>query len=68
MAIALTTGARLSAPTKKSSLFTRFLHSTINARQRQVDRAVEQHVARHLLKLTDDAERQIERFIFTRGQ
>ena len=68
MANVVTTGARLSAPTRRSSFFARLLQSTINARQRQVDRVVEQYLVSRALKLTDDAERQIERLIVMRGQ
>jgi hypothetical protein len=68
MANVLSTGAWLSAPTKKPSFFTRLLRSQIEARQRHADRVVEQYRAIHGDKLTDDAERQIERLLFKAGQ
>jgi len=67
MANVLTTGAWLSAP-KKSSFFARLLRSQIEARQRHADRLVEQYLAVHGNKFTDDAERQIERLLLKRGQ
>ena len=69
MANVLTSGAWLSAPTKKPSLLARLLHIQLESRQRRADRVVEQYIATHgLHKLTDDAERQIERLLFERGQ
>jgi hypothetical protein len=68
MANVLTTGAWFSAPTKKPSFFTRLLRSQIEARQRHADRLVEQYLAVHGSKFTDDAERQIERLLFKGGQ
>jgi hypothetical protein len=69
MANVLTNGAWLSAPTKKPSFFTRLLRVQIESRQRRADRMVEQYIATHgLQKLSDDAERQIERLLFKRGQ
>jgi len=69
MANVLTTGAWLSAPTKKPSFFVRLLRVQIDARQRKADRVVEQYLATHGLdNLTDDAERQIERLLFRGGQ
>ena len=60
MANVLTSGVWLSAPTKKPSLL---------SRQRRADRVVEQYIATPgLHKLSDDAERQIERLLFERGQ
>jgi len=45
------------------------LRVQIDSRQRQADRVVEQYIATHgLHKLSDDAERQIERLLFERGQ
>ena len=68
MANVLTTGAWLSAPTKKPSLFARLLRALIESRQRQADRIVAQYLATHGLdKLTDDSERQIERLLFKGG-
>jgi hypothetical protein len=64
MANALTTGAWLSAPTKKSSFFSRLLRAQIESRQRRADRVVEQYIATHgLQKLSDDGERQISRLL-----
>ena len=68
MANVLTTGAWFSAPTKKPSFFTRLLRSQIEARQRHADRLVEQYLAVHGSKFTDDAERQIERLLFKGSQ
>jgi len=67
MANVLTTGAWLSAPTKKPWFFARLLHAHIEARQRHADRVVEQYLVVHGSKFTDDAERQIERMIFKGG-
>ena len=68
MANVLTTGAWLSAPTKKPPFFTRLLRSQIEARQRHADRLVEHYLAVHGGTFTDDAERQIERLLFKGGQ
>ena len=69
MANVLATGAWLSAPTKKPSLLARLLRVQVETRQRRADRVVEQYIATHgLHKLSDDAERQIERLLFERGQ
>jgi hypothetical protein len=68
MANVLTTGAWLSAPTKKPSFFARFLRAQMDARQRHADRLVAQYLAVHGNKFTDDAERQIERLLFTTGR
>ena len=60
MANVLTTGAWLSAPTKKPSFFSRLLRAQVESRQRRADRVVEQYIATHgLQKLSDDGERQI---------
>ena len=60
MANVLTTGAWLSAPTKKPSFFSRLLRVQVESRQRRADRVVEQYIATHgLQKLPDDGERQI---------
>jgi hypothetical protein len=67
MANVLTTGAWLSAPSKKPSFFARLLRAHIEARQRHADRVVEQYLVIHGSKLTDDAERQIERPLFKKG-
>ena len=64
MANVLTTGALPSAPTGKPSFFSRLLRVQIESRQRKADRVVEQYLATHGTKLTDDAERQIERVLF----
>ena len=59
-----TTGAWLSAPTEKSSFFSRLLRVHIESRQRRADRVVEQYIATHgLQKLSDDGERQISRLL-----
>ena len=68
MANALTTGAWLSAPTKKPSVFARLLRVVIKARQRRAERLVEQYLATRGLKQTDDAERQIERLLLKAGR
>ena len=68
MANVLTSGAWLSAPTKKPSFFARLLRAQIEARQRHADRVVAQYLATHGDKLTDDAERQIERLLFKTGR
>jgi hypothetical protein len=68
MANVLSTGAWLSAPTKKPSFFARLLHAHIEARQRHADRVVEQYLVIHGAKVTDDAERQIERLLFKAGR
>ena len=67
MANVLTTGVWLSTPTKRPSFFTKLLRVQIASRQRRADRAVAQYIAtRGLDRLTDDAEREIER-VFARG-
>jgi hypothetical protein len=68
MANVLSTGAWLSAPTKKPPFFARLLRAHIEARQRHADRLVEQYLVVHGGKMTDDAERQIERLIFKSGR
>ena len=69
MANALTTGAWLSAPTKKPSFLARLLRVQIESRQRRANRAVEEYIAIHGLdKLSDDAERQIGRLLYKAGQ
>ena len=69
MANVLTTGAWLSAPTKKPSFFARLLRVHVESRQRQANRVVEEYIVQHgLPKLTDDAERQIERLLLKGGQ
>jgi hypothetical protein len=67
MANVLTTGAWLSAPTKKPTFFARLLRAQIEARQRHADRLVAQYLAVHGNKFTDDAERQIERLLHRAG-
>jgi len=62
------TGDWLSAPTKKTSLFARLLRAQIESRRRRVDRVVAQYLADHGHKMTDDAEREIERLVFKVGQ
>jgi hypothetical protein len=68
MANVLTTGALFSAPTEKPSFLTRLLRVQIEARQRQADRLVEEYLATHGSKLTDDAEREIGRLLAKAGQ
>jgi hypothetical protein len=64
MANVLTTGAWLSAPTKRPSFFARLLRLQIESQQRRADRVVEQYIAsRGLNKLSDDCQRQIERLL-----
>ena len=67
MANVLTSGAWLSAPTKKPSFLSRMLRVHIESRQQRADRVVEQYIATHGMKPTDDAERQIERLLFRAG-
>jgi hypothetical protein len=67
MANVLTTGAWLSAPTKKPSFFARLLRAQMESRQRRAEREVEHYLAVRGLKLTDDAERQIERLLLKAG-
>jgi hypothetical protein len=64
MANVLTSGALLSAPSTKPSFFSRLLRVQIESRQRRAVRLVEHYLATHGSKLTDDAERQIERLYF----
>ena len=52
MANVLTTGAWLSAPTKKPSFFARLLRVLIKARQRRAERVVEHYLAARGLKQT----------------
>jgi hypothetical protein len=68
MANVLTTGTWLSVPSKKTPFFARLFRAQIEARQRHADRAVEQYLAVHGNKFTDDAERQIERLLFKAGR
>ncbi|MEH2551841.1 hypothetical protein V1283_008486 [Bradyrhizobium sp. AZCC 2262] len=69
MANVLTTGAWLSAPTKKPSFFARLLRAYAESNQRRADRIVAEYVAAHgLQKLSDDAERQIGRLLVKAGQ
>jgi hypothetical protein len=68
MANVLSTGAWLSAPTKKPAFFARLLRAHMGSRQRHADRLVEQYLVVHGGKMTDDAERQIERLIFKGGR
>ena len=68
MANVLTSGAWLSAPTKRPSFFARLLRVQIESRQRHADRVVAQYLATHGNKLTDDAERQIERLLYKAGR
>jgi hypothetical protein len=68
MANVLTTGAWLSAPTKKPWFFSRLLRVNIESRQQHADRVVEQYIATHGFKQTDASERQIERLLFKAGR
>jgi hypothetical protein len=68
MANVLTTGAWLSAPTKKPSFFSRLLRVYLESRQRHAHRVVEQYIATRGLKQTDAAERHIERLLFKVGR
>jgi hypothetical protein len=64
MANVLTTGAWLSAPTKKPSFFARLLRAHAEFNQRRADRMVEEYIATHgLQRLSDDAERQISQLL-----
>lgn len=64
MANVLTTGAWLSAPTKKPPLFERLLRAYVDYNERRADQAVEAYIAAHgLQRLSDDAERQISRLL-----
>jgi hypothetical protein len=64
MANVLTTGAWLSAPTKKPSFFVRLLRAHVESNQRRADRVVKEYIATHgLQNLSDDAERQISRLL-----
>jgi hypothetical protein len=69
MANVLTTGAWLSAPTKKPSFFARLLRAHVESNQRRADRIVEQYIATHgLQKLSDASERQISRLLVKAGE
>ncbi|MES2197622.1 MAG: hypothetical protein V4517_24655 [Pseudomonadota bacterium] len=68
MATVLTTGAWLSAPTKKPSFFARLLRVQMEARQRHAERAVEHYLAARGFKQTDDAERQIGHLLMKAGR
>jgi hypothetical protein len=64
MANALTTGAWLSAPTKKPSFLARLLRAHLEFGERRAGRVVEAYIADHgLQNLSDDAERQIGRLL-----
>ena len=69
MANVLTTGAWLSAPTKKPSFFIRLLRAHAESNRQRATRVVEQYVADHgLQRLSDDAERQISHLIVKAGK
>ena len=69
MANVLTTGALLSAPTKKPSFLVRLLRAHAESNRQRAARAVEQYVAEHgLQRLSDNAERQISRLIVKAGK
>ena len=69
MANVLTTGAWLSAPTKKPSFFARLLRAHLESSERQAGRVVDAYIAGHgLQNLSDDAERQIGRLLSRAGR
>jgi hypothetical protein len=69
MANVLTTGAWLSAPTKKPSFFARLLRAYVESNQRRANRVVEEYVTTHgLQKFSDDAEREISRLLVKPGR
>ncbi|MBR1196831.1 hypothetical protein JQ634_02870 [Bradyrhizobium sp. AUGA SZCCT0240] len=69
MANVLTTGAWLSAPIEKISFFARLLRARIESNERRAARAVETYITDHgLQKLSDDAERQIDRLFSRAGR
>ena len=69
MANVLTTGAWISAPTKKPSFFARLLRAHVESNQRRADRVVEEYIAAHgLQRLSDDAERQISSLLVKAGR
>lgn len=69
MANVLTTGALLSAPTKKTSFFVRLFRAHAESNRLRAIRVVEQYVADHgLQRLSDNAERQIGRLIVKAGK
>ena len=69
MANVLTTGAWLSAPTKKPSFFARLLRAHVESTERQAGRVVDAYIAdRGLQNLSDDAERQIGRLLSGTGR
>jgi hypothetical protein len=69
MANVLTTGALLSAPTKKTSFFARLFRAHTQSNEQRATRVVGQYVADHgLQRLSDDAEREISRLIVKAGR
>lgn len=69
MANVLTTGALLSAPTKKPSFFVRLFQAHAESHRQRATRVVEQYVADHgLQRLSDDAERQISSLMVRSGR
>lgn len=69
MANVLTTGAWLSAPTKKPSFLARLLRVRIESNERRAAHIVETYVAAHgLQNLSDNAERQIDRLFSRAGR
>ena len=64
MANVLTTGAWLSAPTRRPSFFTRLLRAQIEARQRHADRVVQRYLSVHGNEFKDDTEPQNGRLLF----
>jgi hypothetical protein len=69
MANVLTSGAWLSAPTKKPSFLARLLRVRIESSERRAARIVERYIASHgLQNLSDDSERQIGHLFSRAGQ
>ena len=69
MANVLTTGAWLSAPTEKPSIFPRLLRAHAEFNRRRADRAVRKYIATHgLQKLSDNAEREISHLLVKAGE
>lgn len=69
MANVLTTGAWLSAPTKRPHLFERLLRAYADYNERRADQAVATYIATHgLQKLSDNAERQISQLRVKAGR
>ena len=67
MANVLSTGAWLSAPTRKPSFFARLLRAQIEARQRHADRVVQQYLAVHGNESAAGTGPQDERLLFSKA-